>query len=351
MRPVPLRRRAEGEEKFGISLNAVEPRFSIPFHVERFLPLQQACSMLHRLLSCCCLLTTPLLCWGAAAAHDTPGAHSHPGEVSGQNVRITVRGDSRYLESVGLPDHTPGQFPNAGNPNRITPQRHQFRVPADPQPARQPTPLGMQPFGLAINGVPFDPGAAEFWQNNPRSGWQYEAMSGAINLGLDQHHAHVQPTGAYHYHGLPTGLYERLAREREGMILLGYAADGFPIYGPRGYSDPEDAESSLVPLRSSYRLKRGTRTGGPEGTYDGTFVADYEYVPGLGDLDECNGRTGVTAEYPDGTYYYVITEEFPFIPRQFRGTPDASFARRGPPPGGGGFRGPPPPGRRPPPPR
>ena len=47
------------------------------------------------------------------------------------------------------------------------------------------TPLGMNPFGVAINGVPFDPGAAEWWNNDPASGWQYEALSGKINLGMD----------------------------------------------------------------------------------------------------------------------------------------------------------------------
>jgi hypothetical protein len=99
-------------------------------------------------------------------------------------------------------------------------------------------------------------------------------------------------------------------------------------------------------LTSSYRLKKGKRPAGPGGTYDGTFIQDWEYVAGAGDLDECNGRTGVTPAYPQGTYYYVLTEKFPFIPRAFRGTPDASFDRRGPPPGRPGRPG----GRRPPPP-
>ena len=58
----------------------------------------------------------------------------------------------------------------------------------------------------------------------------------------------------------------------------------------------------------------------PGGKYDGTFTADYEYVAGSGDLDECNGRFGVTPEYPQGIYYYCITEEFPQLARQWRGT-------------------------------
>ena len=103
-------------------------------------------------------------------------------------------------------------------------------------------------------------------------------------------------------------------------------------------------------MKSSYRLKSGERPGGdagPGGLYDGKYTPDYEFVAGSGDLDECNGRHGVTAEFPAGTYYYVITDQFPFIGRKYRGTPDASF-RHGPPGGPGGPGGPgrfgPPPG-------
>ncbi len=103
----------------------------------------------------------------------------------------------------------------------------------------------------------------------------------------------------------------------------------------------------MAPLRSSYRLRSGTRDGGPGGAYDGTFGRDYLYLPGLGNLDECNGRVTKTPEYPQGTYAYFLTDDYPIIPRCLRGTPDPSFTqRRGRPPGGRG----PPPGRRPPPP-
>ena len=51
-------------------------------------------------------------------------------------------------------------------------------------------------FGVALNGVPFDPGTAEYWENDRSSDWRYDALSGKINLGLDQNNAHVQPNGA-----------------------------------------------------------------------------------------------------------------------------------------------------------
>ena len=51
-------------------------------------------------------------------------------------------------------------------------------------------------------------------------------------------------------------------------------------------------------------------------------------MAGLGDLDEFGGRTGVTPEFPKGTYYYVLTEDYPFIPRKHKGSADPSFSKQ-----------------------
>ncbi len=269
-------------------------------------------------------------------------------------VSIEIVGDERVIRANGIPNHRTGRFPNRGNPNPISAQSHAFRIPANPRASVKMTPLqGM--FGIAINGVPFDPGAAEFYAGAP--GWQYEPLSGAINLGLDFSHAHVQPNGKYHYHGLPSGLLDSVKMSPDKHSpLIGWAADGFPIYAVYGSADAEDLDSDIVKLTSSYQLKKGNRPGGdaPGGKYDGTFVADYEFVEGSGDLDECNGRQTVTPEFPDGTYAYFLTEDWPVIPRNFRGTPSEDFSHRGPPQGGrgrgpGGRPGPPPgPGGPPP---
>jgi hypothetical protein len=292
------------------------------------------------------------LCIGAVRGFAHPGHDDDPtdptiitpAETSARNqVSITIQGDQRVIRSNGIPDHETGQFPNRGNPNRIAPQQYTFRVMTNPKVASKPTPLRMQLFGVALNGVVFDPGAAEWWHNDRSSGWQYEAMSGAVPLGIDQNNAHVQPTGAYHYHGVPTGLITKLTGGQPRMVLIGWAADGFPIYAQWGYSDAKDAKSPLTKVRSSYRLKSGQRSGGPGGKYDGSFVADYEYAAGAGDLDECNGRFGVTPEFPQGNYHYHVTDTFPFIPRQWKGTPDESFFKHGPPRGRGGPGRPPPP--------
>ena len=272
------------------------------------------------------LILVPGLLW----AH--PGHDADPDTSAGAasnlpvpQVSITTEGGYRVIKANGVPNHEIGQFPGPGCPNAASAQNYTFRMPVHPKTNSTFTPLKQQAIGVAVNGVPFDPGTAEYWKNDRTSGWHIEAMGGRRSLGLDQNNAHVQPNGAYHYHGIPTGLISNLGGGTQPK-LIGYAADGFPIYA-------QTSEN-----KSSYRLKSGSRPGGsagPGGAYDGTYEADYEFVAGSGDLDEANGRTGKTAEYPEGTYYYVATAEFPFYPRKLKGTPDPSF-QRGPPGGGPG---------------
>jgi hypothetical protein len=247
-----------------------------------------------------------------------------------KRVEISVSGDKRIIRANGIPDHETGRFPNRNNPNTIRVQNYVFHMDAEPEKRDRIEILKLGKFGIAVNGVPFDPGAAEFWNRDRNSGWRYEAIGGAINLGLDSNNAHVQPNGAYQYHGLPVGLIESWSRNLHSAIV-GYAADGFPIYAVYGLSDPTSSTSHVSAIRASYAVRKGTRPGGPGGNYDGTFVEDYEYIAGSGDLDQCNGRNTVTPDYPQGTYAYFLTDQYPFIPRCFRGAPDRSFAqRRGP---------------------
>ncbi len=258
------------------------------------------------------------------------------------NVHFYTRGDYRYVTSNDIPDHKVGRFPNRQCPNTIKPQDFHFRMPLHHKANSKLMKLiNRIDFGLALDGVVFDPGTANFWHQQRGSVWNYELLTGFGNLGLDQSRAHVQPDGTYHYHGVPTELIK--SRHEWGKVMLiGYAADGFPIYGPWGYSDARNVHSDVRLLRSSYRLKRGQRPGlpdGPGGRYDGRYTGDFEYVHGSGDLDQANGRVGVTPEYPEGTYYYVASNQFPFIPRYFRGTPDRSFYKQPPRGGRRGGRG------------
>jgi YHYH protein len=244
--------------------------------------------------------------------------------LGGSQVKNFTQDRYRYIVGNGLPNHAIDLLLNPNGSNLVRPQQYFFRVPIDPRLAEQITEIHRQPFGVAINGVPFDPESAEFWNGDRHSGWQYEAMSVP---GLDRNNGHTRSNGAYHYHGLPVGLMIRLLGSSQ-VLLIGYAADGFPIYGQHDACSPGSIENLFRKVHPSYRLKKGQRLSGPRGEYDGTFVQDYEYVEAAGDLDRCNGHFGVTPEYPDGIYHYHITEEFPFISRYFRGIPDASFRRQ-----------------------
>jgi hypothetical protein len=251
---------------------------------------------------------------------------SHDSPLNNQ-VRIFVKENYRYIMANGLPDHEIGKQPNHKRLNRIRPQNYFFRVPITPEIADQILEVRRRPFGVAVNGVVFDPESAEFWNGDRHSGWQYEVMAGESKFRLDVNHAHIRSNGTYHYHGLPVGLINQLSKVEE-MLLIGYAADGFPIYNQYTYSDPANPERKVQKLRSSYQLKGEERPDGPGDQYDGTFVQDYKYILGSGDLDECNGCFGVTPEYPDGIYHYHVTQDFPYIPRYFRGLPDSSFFYR-----------------------
>jgi hypothetical protein len=105
------------------------------------------------------------------------------------------------------------------------------------------------------------------------------------------------------------------------MTLIGWAGDGFPIYARYGYSSASDATSAVKVLKPSWRVKTAPDANRPATSLYamGTFRQDYEYVASLGDLDECNGRTGVTPEFPAGIYHYVATDSYPFLQRCVKG--------------------------------
>lgn len=247
------------------------------------------------------------------------------------------------IESNGIPDHSTGTYPNSGNPNIPSEQEKSFEI--DLFPADSGSTTTMMQFGVTLDGVKLERDTNESWQNAGQ--WNYEAITAGLAdvrtdgaewtwLGTDCNNGHVQPTGEYHYHGLMEGIINRLGEKTNGvdqMVLGGYAADGFPFYIRYGHSDPNDATSPLVRLTGSYEVINGTRPSGPGGAYDGTFRQDWEYVDGSGDLDECNGRFGVTPEHPEGIYHYYMTDDYPFIPSCVRGTPSSSFRTLG---GGGG---------------
>ena len=124
---------------------------------------------------------------------------------------------------------------------------------------------------------------------------------------------HSAGQGGFHYHYDANCVYwepeagesmedydSSKIKSDEHSPIIGWAFDGYPIYGMYGYNEDQ---TSLKAITSSYGIER-TQEGGDQG-YNG--IDDWNYIDGSGDLDECNGRFGATPEYQDGIYHYVST--------------------------------------------
>jgi arylsulfatase A-like enzyme len=239
---------------------------------------------------------------------------------------ISVQGDQCVFSTNVIPNH---DF-NDGNtsfPNSVKAQNAQFSVTTDPLIAELVTPLSLNVNNaILLNGVVVDLLAAgcfgiadgKIGCNNINQAWRYDPMFVTNGFVVDTHNAHAQPDGTYHYHGSPKALFSNEDPQTPSP-LVGFAADGFPIFGPY-FDDTNTVRKAL----SSFKLKTGNRptdNGQPGGTYDGSYRDDYEYVPQHGDLDECNGML------KNGQYAYYITDRYPYILACFKGEPDSSFTK------------------------
>jgi hypothetical protein len=254
-----------------------------------------------------------------------------------------------YVQATGIPAYITGPFLD-GNPSLATAQTGYFKIPQNPvQNTGNPTNTTGGNIGVFINGVAlFDYRDGVSWQNasqslkgGPLGGmgdnvWNRDAVV-AERVGFDCAKGHPA-MGNYHHHQNPSAFNLDLAvisnvcdlYLADGLYtidsmkhspLLGFAYDGFPIYGAYGYKNT-DGTGGLARMRSAYMLRNiSTRTTYANGTdvtdgpavnttYPlGYFREDYEYVDDASSvvLDEHNGRFCVTPEYPQGIYAYFAT--------------------------------------------
>lgn len=245
----------------------------------------------------------------------------------------TCTATTRELTANGIPDHDVGTFPNAANPNTISEQEISASYALAPVVASAATVLGgpRGATGYVLNGVKIDAGTGGSCDDSGTAcslagnsgNWNIEALGQtSFDFGTDDNNAHVQPDGEYHYHGMPEGFIAKRGGDSSTMTLIAWAADGFPVYARYGYSVADDAGSELKTITGSYRHVEEVSSSRPAvDTYPlGTFAQDWEYVEDSGDLDECNGRVGVTPEFPDGIYHYYSTDTYPFLQRCVRGS-------------------------------
>ena len=255
-----------------------------------------------------------------------------------------------YASTQGVPSYITGPFLD-GNPSLTSNQNAIFKFPLNPvQNTGSLTSTSGGNIGVFINGVAmFDYRDGVSWKSSsnslaggPLGGmgdgvWNRDAIV-AEKAGFDCSKGHPA-MGNYHHHQNPSafkldivvtsticnlydadGLY--VINSSAHSPLIGFAYDGFPVYGAYGFQNA-NGTGPIVRMKSSWSLRSITTrttlyTGatatstGPavSATYPlGYFKEDYTYTaPTASDyLDDHNGRFCVTPEYPAGIYCYFAT--------------------------------------------
>jgi hypothetical protein len=300
-----------------------------------------------------------------------------------------------YIRSTGLASYNMGPWQNGAFPNLPVNQKNFFRFPRTNGVPASKTISGGGQIGIFVDGVAmFNSWDAYTWdtandtdEQNITGYWNRDAY---VNEGatFDAGYAHQQNTGVYHYHADPIALryllgdhvdfnpttktyFEDTNAPTQHSPILAWTVDGFPIYGPYGYSNATNVNSGIRRMISGYVLRNGQngtdnlpvtgRTTIPQWAVrlynvssnqpgapftgihtNGCYMEDNDYLGDLinsntganyqqgvdFDLDEFNGRWCVTPEFPNGTYAYFVAISsngapvFPYnIGRAFYGSP------------------------------
>ena len=236
-------------------------------------------------------------------------------DLNGTQVTVVVDGDTRTITSNALPNHETGDFPNEGNPNAISAQDQSWTFTTNPVYTSTPS-QAMVP-GVWVNGVKFQPGTAERAVCDNGITYNIEAVNlndyiDGIPLWLDSNNAHVQPWGEYHYHGIPEWIVD-MDNGEEDLVHVGFAADGHMMYYSKSgqYTtsyilwDDEREGINCVHDRNEDIVFSSEKTG--------SFAQDWEQDDSYWNLDSCNGVM------VDGEYIYLVTDEYPYVPRCLMG--------------------------------
>jgi hypothetical protein len=296
--------------------------------------------------------------------HYVSGSSTPINDTTHANIQLVQYSATNvYVNTQGIPAYITGPFLD-GNPSVATAQNAIFKFPLTPTPnTGTPTPTNGGNIGIFINGVAlFDYRDGVSWKNStnglaggPLGGagdgvWNRDAVV-AERGGFDCSKGHPA-MGNYHHHQNPSAFnMDRVVVSTvcspyladalyvidtvHHSPLLGFAYDGYPIYGAYGYKNA-DGTGGIVRMKSSYGIRSittrttyadgSTVTAGPavSTTYPlGYFREDYEYVATSSAtpdyLDAHNGRFCITPEYPAGTYAYFSTvdinwnSEYPYV--------------------------------------
>ncbi len=287
------------------------------------------------------------------------------------------------LTATGLPYHSYGNNDDPNTPVDINiektfPWRGGTNISAEDKIATDPGTIGYWINGVSIvspNGgtdAPDEYVALSGFNYNKSA---YEAFKLNYSWGADEAGGFSTADGTYHYtdfsfdlswssgDGYVSGpnntgsseaseipyLSGSLTHPNGHSKILGISLDGYPIYGPFGYTDPLNPQAGVELMVSGYTLKNpnyraGTAASNLSEYPMGIFVQDYEFTD-AGTLDEHNGRYCKTPDYPNGTYAYFITVDnanlFPTYPyvigNTYYATPAAEAPATTTEGSGGGF--------------
>jgi hypothetical protein len=298
---------------------------------------------------------------------------------------ILYSADYVYVYASGLASYLMGPwYLNTAKtmifPNKPTNQQVTMRFPRTPIAATSTftsTPggaMGMYVNGVAmfnmLDGYAYNTSSGTDVQGMIGSGiWERDAYFGELP-SFDPTNAHQPGSGQYHMHINPIGLryqlgdnatysaatdtYSENTNNLQHSPILAWAFDGYPVYGPSGYSVATNAASAVRRMISGYIKRDGSygtsnlnvtgrttlpywaqlaqgRTSltssqyGPSTTKAadmtgsfalGRYAEDNDHLGDLPtnltagaqwDLDRYNGRFCVTPDFPQGTYAYFVT--------------------------------------------
>jgi len=329
---------------------------------------------------------TVLTTWPQNVSGTVFGGQASPSYSDIQRVRYSAA--YVYVNATGLASYTMGPWYNDAAKtilfqNWPADQGMQMRFPRTPALATVHTTTRGGPIGLAVNGVALFNGQDAFSYSSSSgsdlmapSGDGYWNRDALLNeaVTFDPGLAHQQQTGQYHYHVNPlalryqlgdhvtysasTNAYAEATTTAAHSPILGWGFDGYPVYGPYGYSSPLDATSPVRRMVSGFVKRDGTHGTGnlastgrsslpnwavaaqgragtalsaaqqgplvstqrPLGYYqeDYDYLGDHGYTQGIDfDLNVYNARYCVTPDYPQGTWAYFVTMDAsnaPFFP-------------------------------------
>ena len=310
-----------------------------------------------------------------------------------------------YIRSTGLGSQVMGPWLNGNFPNLPVDQHFIYAFTRHPVEQKGNNFNHLGEIGMFVDGVRmFDAcDAFSYSHSNNRDAdprgnigqgdriWNRDAL---MNEGqtFDAALAHQQNRGTYHYHTQPITLryllgdhvdfdaatktyHESKSAPQKHSPILGWMQDGYPLYGPYGFSNATNASSGVRRLISGFVVRAGqngaddlaatgrktlpaweTREQGRSSTLQisetgpnvnstyplGHYLEDFAYLGDCGkvfgkdfDLDELNGRWCVTPEFPHGTFAYFTTIDangtpvYPYnMGRRYHGYPNGRLVQR-----------------------